>query len=124
MCCRDRLRSPSKAAIQFYLKSGLFDTFPKIFSHKYNNNKQFIGKRVKAYKEFMRGDTEIPDKNDIEVIDEAFLKTTSKVVVANKVRTLSGQVKRAKTEAEKLDLIASQNAWLAGLLLVVFGQKN
>ena len=33
---------------------------------------------------------------DIEFIDEAFLKTTSKLLIANK-GTLSGQVKRSKS---------------------------
>ncbi len=70
------------------------------------------------YVEYLNSNTNPTNSDDIEPIDEAFLKTTSKLLVANKVRALSGQVKRAKTEAEKLDLIASQNTWLAGLVLL------
>tara|TARA_R110002096_G_scaffold436009_1_gene665032 strand:- start:6065 stop:6289 length:225 start_codon:yes stop_codon:yes gene_type:complete len=72
---------------------------------------------MKEYVEYLNSDSE-REQTDCEEINEAFLKTTSKLLVANKVRTLSGQVKRAKTEAEKLDLIASQNAWLAGLIII------
>ena len=56
--------------------------------------------------------------NDIEEIDEGFWKTTSKVIAANKVRTLSGQVKRERKLEKKLDLIASQNTWIAGLCVL------
>jgi len=70
---------------------------------------------MKEYVEYLNANTEQLDCN---VIDEAFLKTASKAVMANNVRLLSGQVKRAKTEAEKLDLIASQNTWISGLLML------
>ena len=56
--------------------------------------------------------------NDIEEFNEGFLKTSSKLVIANKVRTLSGQVKRERKLEKKLDLIASQNTWIAGLCVL------
>lgn len=73
---------------------------------------------MEEYVEYLNQDAERVTNEDIECIDEAFLKTTSKLLIANKVRTLSGQVKRAKTAEEKLDLVASQNTWIAGLMII------
>jgi len=92
-------------------------SFTFIFPYKYKIPSQFKESTMNKYVEYLNSEIE-REQTDCEEINEAFLKTTSKLLVANKVRTLSGQVKRAKTEAEKLDLIASQNTWLAGLILL------
>jgi hypothetical protein len=55
--------------------------------------------------------------DNIDALDEGFLKTTSKIVIWNKVRSLSGKVKKAKTVADKLNLIASQNTYISALFL-------
>lgn len=66
---------------------------------------------------------EIREKNieeiEIEEINEGFLRGTTKLVVANKVRMLSGQIKREKDIGKKLDFIASQNTWIAALSVLI-----
>jgi|APSaa5957512493_1039668.scaffolds.fasta_scaffold172866_1 hypothetical protein len=62
--------------------------------------------------------TNVTPANDIEEFNESFFKSASKLVVANKVRTLSGQVKKERKLEKKLDLIASQNTWIAGLCVL------
>ena len=62
--------------------------------------------------------TNVTPANDIEEFNESFFKSASKLVVANKVRTLSGQVKKERKLEKKLDLIASQNTSIAGLCVL------
>jgi len=71
---------------------------------------------MKSFKQYI--DEQEDEELDCEEINEAFLKKASKLVIANKIRLLSAKIKQANTEKEKLDLIASQNTWLAGLMLL------
>ncbi len=71
---------------------------------------------MKQFKEIRE---DVNEPIDCEEINEGFLRTGSKLVIANKIRTLSGQVKKEKDVAKKLDLIASQNTWIAGLCVLI-----
>lgn len=73
---------------------------------------------MQEYIKYLKQDSEQHIDEDFEEINEGFFKSASKVIAANKVRTIGNKVKQAKTEKEKLDLIASQNTWLAGLMLL------
>lgn len=74
---------------------------------------------MKEYIKYINTETDNTEDEDIEEINEGFLKTASKAIAANKVRTIGNKIKQAKTEKEKLDLLASQNTWIAGLILIV-----
>lgn len=40
-------------------------------------------------------------------------------MLANKVRKLSGDIKRAKTTEDKVDILATQNAFLTALVVII-----
>ena len=71
---------------------------------------------MKSFKQYI--DEQEDEELDCEEINEKKKKKASKLVIANKIRLLSAKIKQANTEKEKLDLIASQNTWLAGLMLL------
>ena len=59
------------------------------------------------------------NKTEDEELTEGTLRSLGAAAIFAKVLSLSKQIKRKKDVSEKLDLLASQNTYLAGLGLAV-----
>ena len=71
---------------------------------------------MKTFKEFTENNN--LDLGTDQILDEGFLRTVSRIVLINKVRTLGNDIKKEKKLEKKLDLLASQNFYLASLVFV------
>ncbi|PHZ83480.1 hypothetical protein [Paremcibacter congregatus] len=73
---------------------------------------------MKTFQEITNQKNEDTNLETDKAIDESFLKTAGKALLFNRVRTISGNIKKVKTEAGKLDLIARQNTYIASMLML------
>lgn len=84
---------------------------------------------MKTYNEYIKGEKSHTDtlKWDSDMdLTEGFLRGASAVVIFNKIRSLSAQVKRERDVSKRLELVASQNTNLAAMVFAMtqFVSKN